>query len=143
MTCDGFLTCASVAPLLIGSNDGTNDGAGGHATPEQVLATIDAIVAELRALGIVTVTCTIPYRQAGGWGNNLDFNGWADIVNAAIRAAGHGGRYGDRIADTNAALVAAGGYANYLDATHPNPTGTQAMTDVIQPEVDIAIPLAA
>jgi lysophospholipase L1-like esterase len=127
--------------LLIGSNDlATGDGTpGNYATSAQVLSTVAAIVAELRARQITTVVGTILYRQGSGWGNNPAYNTAVDAVNAAILATGNGGIYGDYVVDTNAAMVAAGGFALYLDATHPNPTGTAALAVVAQEGIDLAL----
>lgn len=132
-----FRSTGNVAAwLLDGSNDLANDGAGGYATPAQVLAYRAASVAKMRALGMRVATGTILYRQASSWGNNLNYNPDVDTVNADIRL-NPGGKYGDSIVDTNAVMVAAGGFSQYIDGTHPNATVTAtALSPAVQVGID-------
>lgn len=132
-----FRSTGNVAAwLLDGTNDLANNGAGGYATPAQVLGYREASVAKMRALGMRVATGTILYRASSTWGNNPDFNTDVDTVNADIRA-NPGGKYGDAIVDTNAVMVAAGGISQYIDGTHPNATVTAtALSPAVQVGLD-------
>lgn len=141
-----------VAYSAPGSNDlATGDGTpGNYATPEQLLTTLEAIATRYRELQITSVAGNITYRQSGGWGNNPAYNTAADTVKAAMKVGytqvstyvwvnDGTGKYGEYVIDVNAALVDAGGFALYIDNTHPNPTGTAAMAAPVQEGIDLAL----
>jgi hypothetical protein len=130
-----------IAWSAIGSNDlAHGDGTpGSYTTAAQLLSTLAAIAARYRELGIVSVVGTILYRQGSGWGNNPDYNTAVDTVNAALLAAGDGGIYGDFIEDTCSDMVAAGGFALYMDATHPDATGSLVVGAAAQRGIDRAL----
>lgn len=62
------------------------------------------------------------------------------LVSVANVLAGDGGIYGDYVEDSNADIVAAGGFSIYIDATHPDAaTGSPTLGACAQRGVDRAL----